>query len=99
MLDHYGIGDVAAANDIIVLFPEGDKSGGTNCWEGDAEDDGYTGTDAWSHDGVQQKAILQMIERLKESASDGLEDLQNRSWNMPLGWFDARGFFEETSNW
>lgn len=76
-----GIGDLAAANEIVLLFPQGDTSGSTNCWEG--ENPGYTATDAWSKDGVQQKAILDMIARLK-SAPRSYDFTGFSSWNMPL---------------
>jgi len=80
---------------LVVLFPQGDVNGQTNCWE--SQYPGYTGTDSWSKDGVQQKAILDMIDRLKETAASGLEDLTECcSWEMPLGYFDKDGFFEET---
>lgn len=50
----------AITNNMIILMPQGDVDGTmeTNCWEGQPQ---YTGTDAWSHDGVQQKAIIEMI--------------------------------------
>ena len=103
MLEDFGIGAVAAANNMIVLMPQGDVDGEeTNCWEGGGltgDYPGYTGTDAWSRDGVQQKAIFEMIDRMKESASDDLEQLTEDSWDMPIGWLVTNGFFESFAEW
>ena len=55
-----GFGSIAAANNIIILFPQGDMYyGPTNCF--DLVNPGYTGTDNWSHDGVQVKSIMKMV--------------------------------------
>lgn len=72
MLDSHGLGNVAANNDIAILFPQGDVNGRTNCWDGQYP--GYTGTDNWSHEGVQVEAIMGMINRLKEARVSNFDD-------------------------
>jgi len=32
--DYYGIAATAAANNMVVLLPQGDTNGKTNCWDG-----------------------------------------------------------------
>lgn len=44
------IASVAAANNLIVVFPQGDVRGATNCWD---VSDGYTGDDFDTKTGVQ----------------------------------------------
>jgi hypothetical protein len=39
--NEYEIGPIAAANNLIVVAPQGDRKGPTDCW--DVVDPGYTG--------------------------------------------------------
>ena len=74
MLEGYGLAETAAANNIVILMPQGDVESPTNCFDGGMPS--WLGTDNWSHDGVQVKSILNMINRLKEPKAAGFADLE-----------------------
>lgn len=80
---------------MVLLMPQGDVGNPTNCWDGSFP--GYTGTDNWSHDGVQVKAIKNMIQRMKEPKGADLSLLSAETWEMPPGYYDVNGWFEEAA--
>lgn len=62
------IGAFAASNNQVILMPQSDIWGNTDCWDAgqytSTERDraeGYTGSDIWGHSGVQVQAIMRMI--------------------------------------
>ena len=59
-----GFADWAETNDLIILFPQADRSSlnPNSCWDWW----GYTGLDFLSRDAPQIKAVAAMVNRLSE---------------------------------
>merc|ERR1711865_516574 len=65
---------------MIVVFPQGDVRGATNCWDVS----GYSGDAYETTSGVQSKAIMDMIARLTESQNSSFDYNQN-GYSWPVG--------------
>lgn len=92
----FGFGQMAYENDIIYLFPASRDA----CWNMQWDIFGYTNDNEWlKKDGAQGKAIMNMIDRLKQ-AKDGsdIANLPNKvnydftatweSTDLPTFWDD-----------